>query len=186
VDYSILVTSFIAIISVVLAISTTIVGLAQYRLQGKQKRAEFFIEMRHKLKENSIFKNICALIEIDSPDLKDVAFAEKRDFLGFFEEVALMVNSGLIEKEVAHYMFGYYAIICWDSKNFWRDVNRDSPYWSIFRNFVLQMKEIEKSLDFLLNTEKYKKKLNFNAKLLTDARDVIFRPAKVSNLNNLK
>lgn len=117
-DYSIFTNNIIAIVSIVLAISTAIVGLAQYRLQGKQKRAEFFIEMRLKLKENSTFKKICALIENDNPLLKDVAFAEKRDFLGFFEEIALMTNSGLIKKEVAHYMFGYYAINCWDSKNF--------------------------------------------------------------------
>jgi hypothetical protein len=166
VDYSILTNNAIAIISIILAISTAFVGLAQYRLQGKQKRAEFFIELRLKLKKNSIFKNICALIETDSPELEDVAFAEKRDFLGFFEEVALMMNSGLIKKEVAHYMFGYYAINCWDSKNFWGDVNRDSPYWSVFRNFVKQMKEIESSANFLTDNMKYQKKMNFSSELL--------------------
>ena len=91
-DYSILITNAIAIVSIVLAISTAIVGLKQYRLQGKQKRATFFIELRRKLKDNPMFKKICTLIEEDSIDLRDVAFAEKRDFLGFFEEVSLMMN----------------------------------------------------------------------------------------------
>ena len=162
-DYSTLLTNIIAIVSIVLAISTAIVGLKQYRLQGEQKRATFFLSMRSKLKQNTKFKEISALLEKDSPKLKKVAFAEKRDYLGFFEEVALMMNSGLIKKEVAHYMFGYYAIICWDSKNFWLDVNRNSPYWYLFKNFVEQMKEIETSEDFLMNTEKYQKKMNFVA-----------------------
>ncbi len=162
-DYSILITNAIAIVSIVLAISTAIVGLKQYRLQGKQKRATFFIELRRKLKDNPMFKKICTLIEEDSIDLRDVAFAEKRDFLGFFEEVSLMMNSGLIKKEVAHYMFGYYAVNCWDSKNFWLGVNRDSPYWSLFRDFVQQMKEIEMSENFLMNTSEYKKRMNFDS-----------------------
>jgi hypothetical protein len=128
-DLALSVTTIIAFIGVILAIATTIVGLKQYRLQGEQKRAEFFIEMRRKLKENPMFKNICDLIETNDPKLQNIPFKEKRDFLGFFEEIALMMNSGLIQKEVAHYMFGYYAIRCWENENFWVEVERDSMYW---------------------------------------------------------
>jgi hypothetical protein len=75
-------------------------------------------------------------------------FKEKRDLLGFFEEIALMMNSGLIRNEVAHYMFGYYAIKCWESKYFWSTVYRESIYWSLFRDFVEQMKQIEQSFQY--------------------------------------
>jgi hypothetical protein len=46
------------------------------------------------------------------------------------------LNLGIIRREVAHYMFGYYAIRCWDSDASWHGVNRNSPYWSLFKNFA--------------------------------------------------
>ena len=57
-----------------------------------------------------------------------------------------MHNSGLLRTSVAHYMFGYYAIRCYQSKNFWNDVNRDSYYWAIFVNFARKMEAIEKTI----------------------------------------
>jgi hypothetical protein len=60
----------------------------------------------------------------------------------------LLMNSGLIRKSVAHYMFGYYALRCWESEYFWLDVNRNSPYWAAFRTFVEQMKRIEQGFDY--------------------------------------
>lgn len=122
-------------------------GIIEYGRRGRQVRAEQFIRMRSRLKENATFKEICALLETDDPKLIQIPFADKRDFLGFFEEVALMMNSNLIKKEVAHYMFGYYAIQCWRSDNFWKDVNRESVYWSVFRDFSSQMEKLEKSLE---------------------------------------
>lgn len=75
--------------------------------------------------------------------MKEIPFSDKRDFLGLFEEVAIMMNSGLIKKEIAHYMFGYYAIRCWEGKNFWHSVNKTSLYWQVFIDFVTEMKDIE-------------------------------------------
>lgn len=59
-----------------------------------------------------------------------------------------MMNSGLVRKDVAHYMFGYYAIRCWESEHFWSEVNRKSIYWALFRDFVEKMKAIEKTFSF--------------------------------------
>jgi len=47
-----------------------------------------------------------------------------------------------------HYMFGYYAIRCWESKNFWIDVNKNSIYWSLFIEFTITMKKVEKKYKF--------------------------------------
>lgn len=129
-------------------------SLIEYKRQGAQKRAEYFLEMRKRLKENPSYKTICALIETDDPSLSTLPFEEKRDFLGFFEEVALMSSSGLIRKDVVHYMFGYYAIRCWRSEHFWHDVNRESIYWALFRDFVRQMEQAEAS--FQSQPYKYK------------------------------
>jgi hypothetical protein len=58
------------------------------------------------------------------------------------------MNSGLIRKQVAHYMFGYYAIQCWENSYFWSDVNRDSTYWLVFQDFAEQMMSIEKHFKY--------------------------------------
>jgi hypothetical protein len=100
------------IVGAVIALLALIKGLVEYIKQGAQKRAEHFLTMRKRLKENDVFKHICELLEMDDPELINVPFKDKRDFLGLFEEVAIGMNSGLIRLAVAHYMFGYYAIRC--------------------------------------------------------------------------
>jgi hypothetical protein len=131
------------IVGVIIALFAFIKGVLEYAKQGAQKRAEQFLEMRNRFKKNESFRDICALLEHDDPKLQDIEFKEKRDFLGFFEELALVVNSGLIRREIAHYMFGYYAIKCWRSENFWINakskINRDSIYWALFKDFVDKM-----------------------------------------------
>jgi hypothetical protein len=133
------------IAGVIIACATLIKGLFEYSYQGKQKRAEHFFNLRKKLKENAIFKKICFLIDTDSKELNEISFEDKRDFLGLFEEIAIMKNSGLVKKEISYYMFGYYAVRCWDSKNFWSSVNKESTYWKVFKDFVSEAKEWEQN-----------------------------------------
>jgi hypothetical protein len=142
------------ILGVVIGLFVFIKGILEYKQQGSQKRAEQFLQMRKRLKENDTFKHIAELLEKDDTELTNVPFKDKRDFLGLFEEVAIMMNSKLIKKEVAHYMFGYYAIKCWDSKNFWNTANRDSIYWKLFKNFVIEMKDVE--INFQFKNDNYK------------------------------
>jgi len=132
----------------VIALVVLLKGMFEYSAQGAQKRAEQFFAIRNRLKENDTFKEICDLLEHDEEALRNIAFKEKRDFLGIFEEVTLLMNSGLIRKTVAHYMFGYYAIRCWESENFWCDVNRHSAYWAAFRTFVDEMKRVEGGFEY--------------------------------------
>jgi hypothetical protein len=126
-------------------------GLAEYRLQGRQKRADRFFALRESLKNDRGFSELAELLdEGASPDrklaaeadrkLEAIPFRIKRNYLGLFEEVALALNSGLIRPEVAHYMFGYYAILCEESDSFWNNVGRASAYWSLFRVFYARMK----------------------------------------------
>ena len=142
------------LVGVAIALFTLIKGIVEFVKQGTQKRAEQFVEMRKRFKENEIFREISALLENDNPKLAFEPYKNKRDYLGFFEEIALMVNSGLIKGEVAYYMFGYYAIKCWKSDNFWKIkskngksqyINRESQYWILFKKFVEKMMQKEDS-----------------------------------------
>jgi hypothetical protein len=142
-------TLVIAGVGAAVALVTLLKALIEYQRQGRQKRADQFFQLRSRMKDNENFKLIRELIERQptaSEELAKVPFESKRDYLGLFQEIALVLNSGLMKRQVAHYMFGYYAIRCWDNEQFWSGVNRESPYWSLFRDFVLQMKAAEQTL----------------------------------------
>jgi hypothetical protein len=55
------------------------------------------------------FKSLRGLIEegpAEAKALANVTFEDKRDYLGFFQELALVVKSKLIKTDVAYYMLG--------------------------------------------------------------------------------
>lgn len=124
-------------------------GLYEYARQNTQKRAESYLQLREKFKESTRFKDLFELLENDDPRLATMSYEKKQDFLGFYEDIALFVNSGLLKKEVAHYMFGYHALKCVKSQHFWstKELERDSPYWALFRNFVQQMQKADNELN---------------------------------------
>jgi hypothetical protein len=152
------------IVGVVIAVFTFIKGIIEYNKQGSQKRAEFFNAMRKKLKENSVFSRIRELLDDNDKALCDISFADRRDFLGFFEEIALMVNSKLLKKNVAHYMFGYYVIQCWKCEHFWVDIKKDSIYWRLFKEFAMVMEREEKKLKKTIEIKKIAYELMYDRK----------------------
>lgn len=134
---------FATVIGAVIALATLMKSVLEYTKASRQKRAEQVFALSDKLTENPQYTKLCCLLDLNSQELSDIPFPEKRDFLGLFEEVALMVNSKLLNPRVAHYMFGYYAIRCWESEYFWITVNKNSKYWALFRDFASSMKAIE-------------------------------------------
>ncbi len=94
------------------AFITLLMGYAEYKEQGKQKKAEYFFELRKRFKENPIFNRIRN--NITEPP---ITVQEMMDYIGFFEELQIMINSSLLKKETAYYMFGVYAVRCVDSDN---------------------------------------------------------------------
>jgi len=142
-----------AITGTVIALVALGKGVMEYAAQGAQKRAEQFFVMRKRLFENTTFQQICLLLreedpEKENPELAGLPFQEKFEFLALFEEVALMMNSGLIREPVAHYMFGYYAIMCWESKHFWQGLTRESDYWKVFAGFAAAMQRREQDFQY--------------------------------------
>ncbi len=132
------------IIGGLVALFTFIHAILEYSRQGAQKRAEQFVMLRRRLKENPAFSHITSLLYDDHPDLRLVSPQEKRDYLGLLEEVALLMNSRLIRPDVAHYMFGYYVVRCQESANFWENIDGSSIYWSLFHSFAVRMSVEEK------------------------------------------
>jgi hypothetical protein len=134
---------------VAVALGTLIKAYAEYRSQGDQRRIELFLAMRQRLKEPKLAEVAEHIdqVALGGPDAGDAAAAlaalplrHKRDYVGLFEEVALFMRGGQIEPDIAHYMFGYYALLCEECEPFWTNINPDSPYWSIFHEFCDEMR----------------------------------------------
>ena len=49
------------IIGAVIALGALVKGVFEYTLQGAQRRAEQFVSMRHRFKENETFRELCSL-----------------------------------------------------------------------------------------------------------------------------
>lgn len=139
-----------------MALATFLRATIEFRQQGRLKRADQFFALRERMKSDR-FAHLAELLdEANSadPDLRSRAnqalteqpFSVRRDYVGLFEEVAISMNSRLIVPSVAHYMFGYYAILCWKSDAFWDSLNKGTPYWSIMREFCRTMAHEEERL----------------------------------------
>jgi hypothetical protein len=136
-------TIIIATSAGLVTLATFVKAIFEYKLQGRQKRAELFDKFRTILKTKSEMVKISSLLEQDDKTLTNIPLIDRYYFLGFYEQIAIAMNSKLIKKDVVHYMFGYFALRCWYSQNFWKGINRDSYYWSVFKKFVDIMQELE-------------------------------------------
>lgn len=149
----------VAILGAGVAVLTLVKAFAEYSRQGAQRRAEQFFEFRRRLREGEGFAELAELLDeaaSPEPDLARTAqervakipFRIKRNYVGLFEEVAMCMESGLIQPSVAHYMFGYYALLCRDCPAFWANVGRGNRYWQLFEQFCVEMEgERERPFD---------------------------------------
>lgn len=136
------------LINAVVALGKRIKGTLEYVKQGTLKRAKLFFQMEERYNKFLYLFNMLdhQKDETVRNELQDLPFEKKLDFLGFYEELAMMVESGLIRRTVAHYMYGYYAIACLDSDAFWTEEEREDPYWSLFKRFAEQSKKYKTKL----------------------------------------
>jgi hypothetical protein len=148
----------VELIGAAVALGTLIKGTVEYIKQGTLKRAELFFQMEERY---SKFLYLFDMLDHQDDEkirkqLESLSFEKKLDFLGFYEQLAMMVESGLIRRKVAHYMYGYYAIACLDSDVFWNEENRNDPYWYLFRNFAEQSKLYMSALRRKFKPKEYK------------------------------
>ncbi len=134
-----------ALATVAVGLLTLLKGITEFHRSTITKRLELFLSMRSRLREDQTFVGICELLEGDDPALRDISLIQKDRFIGFFEELAIMRNSGLIYDDVAFYMFGYYAILCSKSKNYWHGLDKDEIMWTLFFDFASDMERLRDS-----------------------------------------
>jgi hypothetical protein len=123
----------------IVALTTFFTGVVEFARQSHLRRVDHFIQMRRRFLETPVFQEILRMITSDDPALEKVPVQDRRNFGGFLEEVALMVNSKLISREVAQYMFGHYVLLTERSQNFWKGLDREGPYWQLLHSFAAEM-----------------------------------------------
>jgi hypothetical protein len=117
-------------------------GYLEYLRQGRQRRAEKYFEL---VRAFAKFDEVIDLLRTDSPKLKRLKAGDKERFLGFYEDLALLIHSGLIQEDLAIYAFGYWLDRVWESKHFWADPkNKEDAYWFLMRqlHFRIQARSV--------------------------------------------
>jgi hypothetical protein len=134
--------------------------LMEYIRDNRRKRLQLYGELRKEFRTNPHFSDIFeGLDEYDTDDALEKAKAAKKlagirqdtrsEFAAFLEDVAMTMKAGALKKGVANYMFGYYAILCWETEPFWTGLRRckADPYWALLNEFVHEMKGERKTLE---------------------------------------
>jgi hypothetical protein len=108
----------------------------------KLRRAEFTLTQHRRLFDDATLHSVLALVDSDDLSLANPQMWDpKRKFLTFFEELCLLINSELVSKDVALYMFGYYALAANEGPNFRTGISWDERYWGLFSAFANDAKK---------------------------------------------
>jgi hypothetical protein len=139
--------AFIKDLSIILAgavaLITFVTGTYQYLRQNRYTRVQHFVDMRRRFLENPTFRELLELLAKDDPKLNQMPVQDRRNLVGFFEEVALLMNSGILQPQVTRYMFGYYVRLIDSSLHFWEGLDKGSVYWTVFRDLARQLEALK-------------------------------------------
>lgn len=103
---------------------------------AKLTRTEFFLSQHRRLFDDVELYKILSLIDSDDVRLrKETLWDSKRKLLTFFEEIALLVYSEQLNKEVAFYMFGHYVRCVVYGKNFAVGIEPSREHWGLLYRF---------------------------------------------------
>jgi len=136
-----------ALIGGLVLLFTFIKGTIEYIRQGTLKRVELFLSLEKAFRENTDFQEIRNMIAQNDPKVAELTKKRRRDYAAFFEIIALLINSGLIKKEIACYMFSSNAYLCWNNKYFWEGFEKNDLNWGMLRIFVEEMTSVRDKLE---------------------------------------
>lgn len=132
------------ILAGLIALVTFMTGTWQFMRQARYTRVQNFLELRRRFLEDPVFRDLLNRLAVNDPTLAEAPIQDRRNLVGFFEEIALLINSGVLRPLVANYMFGYYVALIGRSDPFWQGLDRDSVYWTVFRRLEARLAKLEK------------------------------------------
>jgi hypothetical protein len=145
--------------------------LFAYWREIKRRNFETFFKMRGEFRTNERFGRVFKALNGDpatmrpksgpigallgrkddgSPEitLDQISHDDAEEFAGFLEEVAILVQSKVISPKLAHYFFGYYAIVVVNNPSFMEKIEDEETreYWGLLRSFSKLMEREQKRL----------------------------------------
>ena len=143
VDIAPAITAIIATLTFLAAVGTLVKSVAEYSKQNSLRRFEKYMDLSNGWLADRNIQEIVELLESgEKQRIRKISIRRKEEFAAFFEEIAMMVDSKLLKKKIAYYMFGYYTILCDESGEFWSGLGKNEHYWSLFNRFAADMKSI--------------------------------------------
>ena len=131
-----------AIVVAVIGLPGALKWVYEYTRKASQERFSLFMKLNKLFSEDADIIQVTQMLDQIAP-ADSITQAQKYKFLRFYEILAIAVNSKLINPDVAWYKFSYHAIRCDNSEEFWKGLNKDSAYWSLFVSFASEMSKIE-------------------------------------------
>ncbi|MET4721662.1 hypothetical protein ABIF63_005768 [Bradyrhizobium japonicum] len=143
-------------VAVIVAICTFLWGIWVYRSQKKRDRElevakdrlnrfEKFQDFQKRYGEEGTLIKVRNWIyreQHSSNDIPEPSDYELKKFMGFFEEIAIMINSGLMGDDLAAYTIGIDAARFYDTVTTYHE----ERYFLLFNSFALRMQERFKTL----------------------------------------
>src|SRR5262245_24799287 len=168
------VAAVVAILTLMVGVGALVRGFIELKRQNAARRFETFQAMDKRfdgdfpklgklLDEKSLLDEILKEPRLDEQSrldvesrrdeklrsLRDYDVETKLNFIAFFEEVAVSVNSNVMEEEVAFYFFSHYAVTCSKTPTFWEGdgmIPKGHPLWSLYDDHTSKLDGMDKQL----------------------------------------
>ena len=130
-------------LSLIVAIGTLVKALAEFRLQNSLKRFEKYQAMNETYSTSITLTSMRDALRAGGEPLEKYDVIEKYKFMAFYEDIAMMCQSGLMRMEVAAYLFGYDARLAASNSTFAANLGnaREDPNWTLFWSFCDRLEE---------------------------------------------
>lgn len=158
------------VITALVAVIALVYSIRQYNFHREQRKISVLAKYNERYCASPEIKHVIEFLMAEEEyreehtvtkekKYRESAFkAPERDremFMRFFAEIQVAINAGLIDKEYAKVMFGYYAVAASNlGVKFVSDYNAE--YWSLYRSFAESMRQ----LDFVQCLNKINKPIN--------------------------
>ena len=114
-----------------------VIDIEQRAQEAQRRRAEFTLAQHRRLFDDPVLFSVLKKLDDNHPDLAtDGMWDAKRKFLTFFEELYLLIQSGLVDRNTAFYVFAYYAVFAKTCSNFNVRIEYRPEYWGLYLLFA--------------------------------------------------
>lgn len=138
------------ILSSTIAIIVAIITYKEFRKNKKLNEIDKFISYREKLKKDDSLNKIVKHIQSwqNNTNLRTqipqgITLFDFYNFIGFFEEINILITQSHIDKQLAKDMFAFYAIEIADNEFYWEFFHENystDKNWKNFKNFIKKMR----------------------------------------------